>query len=405
MTTRSTTCDGNTGLRIAAVALWLLAGDARAVTQLDQLTTSPDVTAVLHGQVVADENALAEDLLGGAALAPVAGIPSRADLVALEDLPGGGVLFSVDVAVVLPGSLTVEPRDVIQLDPASGSYTLRFDGSAAGVPDGVRIDALATNGAQLLLSFDTTVALGGLVAADHDVVSFDPIAGAIERALEGSAAGIDAALDVDGAHHLASGHWLLSFDAAGSVGGVPFDDEDVLELDPATGGWEMAYDGTLADAAWAGADLDAVSAVESGEDGDGDGVSDAADNCPLVGNPGQEDRGGVGVGSPADGIGDACQCGDVTGDGRVTPSDAAVVQRSLLVPPTATLTRPELCDVGAGSPNPATLDCSISDAVVIRRALLSPPTASIGQTCPAADGIAIQESRESGAPTPPVTAS
>ena len=40
------------------------------------------------------------------------------------------------------------------------------------------------------------------------------------------------------------------------------------------------------------------------EDGDGDGVADAADNCPFVANPGQED-------SDGNSIGDVCQdcCG------------------------------------------------------------------------------------------------
>ncbi len=81
-------------------------------------------------------------------------------------------------------------------------------------------------------------------------------------------------------------------------------------------------------------------------DADGDGVGDACDVCPTVADPDQADTGGVGPGSPPDGIGDACQCGDVDGDGRVTLGDALTIQRSLLVPSTATAARPQLCDVG-----------------------------------------------------------
>jgi N-acetylneuraminic acid mutarotase len=110
-------------------------------------------------------------------------------------------------------------------------------------------------------------------------------------------------------------------------------------------------------------------------DADGDGVPDASDVCPSAPDPGQEDRGGVGAGSASDGIGDACQCGDVSGDGRVTIADSTLVARSLLAPPTATLARPELCDADA-SPG-----CGLADAVTIRRALLSPPTAAIGRAC------------------------
>jgi hypothetical protein len=110
-------------------------------------------------------------------------------------------------------------------------------------------------------------------------------------------------------------------------------------------------------------------------DADADGVADANDTCPHLANSDQSDVGGVGAGSPPDGVGDACQCGDVSGDGRVTVADAVTISRSLLVPATATLARPELCDVGGSA------GCSASDAVILRRALLSPPTATIGPSC------------------------
>jgi hypothetical protein len=110
-------------------------------------------------------------------------------------------------------------------------------------------------------------------------------------------------------------------------------------------------------------------------DFDGDGVPDVSDNCPTVPNPSQSDVGGLGAASGPNGRGDACECGDVTGDGRITAGDAANIQRAVLTPPTAVMTRPELCDVG-GSPG-----CTITDAVIVRRALLSPPAATIGEAC------------------------
>lgn len=115
-------------------------------------------------------------------------------------------------------------------------------------------------------------------------------------------------------------------------------------------------------------------------DTDADGVRDAMDNCPYVTNPAQEDHGGVGAGSPSDGVGDACQCGDVSGDGRVTTADAVMLSRSLLVPPRATLMRPELCDVGG------TTGCTNGDGVILRRTLLQPPGATIHPRCAPARG-------------------
>lgn len=41
-------------------------------------------------------------------------------------------------------------------------------------------------------------------------------------------------------------------------------------------------------------------------DEDGDGVVDASDNCPHVGNPAQADQGERAAGAVADGVGDAC---------------------------------------------------------------------------------------------------
>jgi hypothetical protein len=110
-------------------------------------------------------------------------------------------------------------------------------------------------------------------------------------------------------------------------------------------------------------------------DADSDGVPDTSDNCPHAANADQLDTGGLGTGSPPDGIGDACQCGDVTGDGRVTSADAVVLTRALLVPPAAVMNQPSLCDVGGSS------GCSAADAVIIRRALLTSPTATIGPVC------------------------
>ncbi len=114
------------------------------------------------------------------------------------------------------------------------------------------------------------------------------------------------------------------------------------------------------------------------EDEDGDGFSDWLDNCPFQPNDNQADIGGVGAASGPDGIGDACQCGDVSGNGRVTTADATLMTRSLLVPPTAALLRPDLCNVGGSAA------CTTADAVIVTRALLVPPTATVLQVCPAA---------------------
>lgn len=63
-------------------------------------------------------------------------------------------------------------------------------------------------------------------------------------------------------------------------------------------------------------------------DSDDDGVADALDNCPRTPNPSQTDGGSFGSASP-DGVGAACQCGDVSGDGRVDAADGPLIRAAL----------------------------------------------------------------------------
>jgi len=100
-------------------------------------------------------------------------------------------------------------------------------------------------------------------------------------------------------------------------------------------------------------------------DADADGVEDALDVCPLEPNPGQADAGGLGTASPPDGVGDACQCGDVSDDGHVDIADAFAL-REFLAHPSTPLAAPQKCDVGGPG---ASGTCDVVDATLLRRAL------------------------------------
>jgi hypothetical protein len=65
----------------------------------------------------------------------------------------------------------------------------------------------------------------------------------------------------------------------------------------------------------------------------------------------------------------------VNGDGRITSADSVIIRYSLLVPPLATLARPDLCDVGGSQ------GCTTADAVIVLWAQLTPPAATIQQQC------------------------
>ena len=110
-------------------------------------------------------------------------------------------------------------------------------------------------------------------------------------------------------------------------------------------------------------------------DTDDDGIPDGQDNCPYVPNIDQLDSGSVGFGSPADGIGNACQCGDVSGDGVITSADAFFVKRFGLGLDPFVFNQPDNCDVtGDGR-------CTGSDGSVINAIAADLPAALFGQNC------------------------
>ena len=246
-------------LTLGVLALALCgAGAAVALTPVARVDLSPDVTQVLDSQAIADEAVAADDVSSGTITpANLGALPASGDVTAYHMLANGDHLLSFDVTVVLPGPLTAEPGDVVRYDGAS--YTLEFDASAYSVPRGAHVDAVAlAPGGNLLLSFDTTLSLSGATFDDEDLVEFG--SGTFSSYFDGSAAGIARELDLDGAHVFASnGNLALSFDTSGEVGGVSFSDEDVLEYDPASASWEMAWDASLERPEWnEGTDTDAV---------------------------------------------------------------------------------------------------------------------------------------------------
>ncbi len=141
-----------------------------------------------------------------------------------------------------------------------------------------------------------------------------------------------------------------------------------------------------------------------GGDGDGDGICDDGsnsgvvgdlpcscppgappacvtgcdDNCPWRVNPEQLDGGRVGDPDLPDGIGDACQCLDVSDDGSGNALDSALYARATAALPPA-LAAPQKCvGPGAGA-------CDASDVAVLRAALAAAAPAPGGVCLAAGD--------------------
>jgi hypothetical protein len=240
------------------IAALLLAGSALAVTPLQLVWYAPDVTVELGGVTVTPQNVAVDDLGGNVALTGAGTYPNGTDIIAYDRLDNGDQLLSFDIDTVLPGGLTARPGDVVRY--SGGAYSLELDATAAGIPNGVMVDAVRSLGAgNLLVSFDVTVEFPTFTADDEDIVQIHN--GVPTLFFDGSAHGIPTELGVDAVGRIGTdGHLLVSFDGSGTVGGVDFDDEDVLEVDPATNTWSLAYDGGALHAGWPVSDLVAVSA-------------------------------------------------------------------------------------------------------------------------------------------------
>ncbi len=113
-------------------------------------------------------------------------------------------------------------------------------------------------------------------------------------------------------------------------------------------------------------------------DSDADGVPDPSDTCPRSSAP-QTDRGGFGLGSGPDGIGDACQCFDVDASGTADGSDARDVRRWLAGGLDFSGTTHRLCAGAEDGPG----TCTLLDAVQLRRALGGVPPQLDPANCPA----------------------
>ena len=240
---------------VVPLALCLLLFPASSAASAQELVSgSPDTTIDLgSGIVAADEDVVVDNQLGVLVLESLGSLPGTSSVVGYGLAANGDRLFTMDSTTQLAAAVFARPGDVARYDGVE--YSIEFDGAAAGLPFGVVTDAVASTPAGLILSFDTTVDLGGgLVVADEDLVAWDGSTFSLQ--FDGSVAGLAGELDVDAVHALGGGAFVLSLDTTGEVGGVAFADEDLVRFDGAA--WTLEFDASASNSAWGAADLEAV---------------------------------------------------------------------------------------------------------------------------------------------------
>ena len=113
---------------------------------------------------------------------------------------------------------------------------------------------------QALLSTSGNATLGGVVLRDEDIVLYDFTLDVATLFFDGSSV-FTANEDVDAFHLMDDGTLLLSTRGAAAIGGLSFEDEDIVRYDPTSGVATMFFEGDLYFAA--DEDIDAVAYDEA----------------------------------------------------------------------------------------------------------------------------------------------
>jgi hypothetical protein len=219
----------------------------------------------------------------------------------------------------------VESRDIIRIgsdDTAEGAPT--SDRDFRGVIDEVRISGSARTASTLLFSTDE--------------------------------------LDSDGDGLLNSVETNTgTFVDENNTGTDPFDadtDDDGIE-----DGAELAFGTDLFDP-----DTDDDTICDGSGTGEG-ACAAGPDLCPYAPNGVEADNGGIDTATP-DGIGDSCQCADVTDNGIVNATDLLVMREFILGNPLSDTFEGARCNlVGPSAGDGSGSDCDIGDAFVLDRLL------------------------------------
>lgn len=168
------------------------------------------------------------------------------------------LILATDSNAVL-GELSFADEDIIQYDANNDIATQLFDGSVI-LNNVFDIDAvhILANG-NILFSTTSSSSIGGLSFEDEDVVEYNTSTGAASIFLEGDSI-FSSDEDIDAFSIMPSGNYLISTTGGATLGGISINDEDVAEYNPSTDSASLYFDGS----AFGITDTKAVHALASG---------------------------------------------------------------------------------------------------------------------------------------------
>jgi hypothetical protein len=215
-------------LTIAVVsACCCLAGTSHA----DRILITTRTSAQLSGGLFLDGDIVAYDLASAATrtiFSESTTFDGNTNLDAIHRLNDGSILLSASGNMRING-IRYQSGDVVHYDPQTGTASLFLDGrDHFGQSANVDAFTIADDGT-LLLSMSGNVDINGTRYSDGDIFAYDPGARTASLILDESAFGGGA--DVNGLAINTNGNLLISTDNATTLGGIGFEDYDIVEYD------------------------------------------------------------------------------------------------------------------------------------------------------------------------------
>ncbi len=160
------------------------------------------------------------------------------DIDAVHYLANGNIVISTTSGATI-GGITIENGDMAEYNPVTDSATLFFDedwfsGDANINAVYVRSDGL------IILSTNNDEILGGLSFEDEDLVLYNPVTDTASLYLNGDNV-FNEEEDIDAVHVLSTGNIVLSTLEGATIGGLTFEDGDLVEYDPVTGSAQLFF--------------------------------------------------------------------------------------------------------------------------------------------------------------------
>ncbi len=150
---------------------------------------------------------------------------------AVHFLDNGNILLSTQNDATL-GGLTFDESDLVEYNPGTNTATLFFDGSIL-FGGAANIDAVSIlSSGNLVLSTVLTETLGGLTFEDGDLVEYNP--GTDTGTLFFDEDLFSLTEDIDAVHVLSNGNIVLSTDNNATLGTLTFNEGQLVEYNPGT---------------------------------------------------------------------------------------------------------------------------------------------------------------------------